>query len=116
VITQVITSAAAAVSSAILGGFSTLRIPRRGQLPPDAARYGFKTGSAAEWAEFMTKLAGSESSYRAKLANVSALERTANPAGSHGLFQLSPSDATTYGIRKTLVHDDQRAHRRADHV
>jgi hypothetical protein len=110
VITQVITSAAAAVSSAILGGFSTLRIP------PDAARYGFKTGSAAEWAEFMTKLAGSESSYRAKLANVSALERTANPAGSHGLFQLSPSDATTYGIRKTLVHDDQRAHRRADHV
>jgi hypothetical protein len=72
-----------------------------GQMPADAARYGFKTGSAAEWGAFMQKLAGAESSYRASLANVSAQERRANPAGSHGLFQLSPSDAIVYGIQKT---------------
>ena len=64
-----------------------------GFMPADAAKYGFKTGSAEEWAGLMSGIAGRESGNRAGA--------TGDSGGSHGLFQLSPQDAITYGLQKT---------------
>lgn len=68
-----------------------------GFVPPDGERYGIKTGAPKEWAHFMTELAGRESSYSPKThGDVGRF----GGAGSHGLFQLSPQDAITYGLQK----------------
>jgi hypothetical protein len=72
-----------------------------GYLPPDAAKYGFKTGSAEEWAGLMSGIAGRESGNKAGARGDSG--------GSHGLFQLSPQDAITYGIQKTPFTAEQLA-------
>ena len=73
----------------------------KGFLPPDAAKYGFKTGSAEEWAGLMSGIAVRESSNNA---------RTAGDSGkSIGLFQLSAQDAVTYGIQKTPFTREQLA-------
>jgi TP901 family phage tail tape measure protein len=69
-----------------------------GYMPQDAAKYGFKSGSAKEWAGLMTGMAGKESSFRAGLAGDKG---KFGGAGSTGLFQLSPQDAITYGLQKT---------------
>jgi len=72
-----------------------------GLVPEDAARYGIKTGSAEEWASLMKGIAERESSYNAGARGDSG--------ASHGLFQLSPQDAVTYGIRKTPFTDKELA-------
>lgn len=77
-----------------------------GYLPPDAAAYGFKTGSAKEWAGLMTGMAGKESSFRAGLRGDAG---KFGGAGSTGLFQLSPQDAITYGLQKTPFTQAQLA-------
>jgi hypothetical protein len=73
-------------------------------VPADAARYGIKTGSAGEWANFMSQLAGKESSYNpAAHGDVGRF----GGAGSHGLFQLSPQDALIYGLQDRPFSLDQ---------
>ena len=68
-----------------------------GYMPPDAAKYGFKTGSAQEWANLMTGMAGQESGF--KTGEVGDVGHFGS--GSRGLFQLSAADAQTYGLQKT---------------
>lgn len=64
-----------------------------GHVPADAARYGVN-GSPRSWANYLTKLAGVESSYNTN--DVS--EPHAFRGGSRGLFQLSFDDAPNYGL------------------
>jgi len=64
-----------------------------GYMPSDGARYGVD-GSAASWAQFMTRLVGVESGYNTN--DVS--EPWAFEGGSRGLFQLSFNDALGYGL------------------
>jgi hypothetical protein len=73
----------------------------KGYLPADAKKYGFKTGSAEEWAGLMSGIAGWESGNKAGAIGDSGR--------SHGLFQLSPQDAVTYGIQKTPFTQEQLA-------
>lgn len=54
-----------------------------GQVPPDAARFGIKTGSAEEWARFGTAVAKSESSFNPRTKN------TSDPGGSFGILQYA---------------------------
>jgi hypothetical protein len=54
-----------------------------GTIPPDGARFGFKTGSAEEWARFGTAVASAESSFNPKTKNLS------DPGGSFGVFQYA---------------------------
>ena len=56
-------------------------------LPPDAGRYGFKTGSPEEWAAYGTSIAHAESSFNPKDSNRS------DPGGSSGVFQYSHQQA-----------------------
>jgi hypothetical protein len=56
-----------------------------GTIPPDGARFGFKTGSAEEWAKFGTAVAASESEFNPKAKNLG------DPGGSFGVFQYSHS-------------------------
>jgi len=67
-----------------------------GYVPPDAARYGIKTGSPQEWAALMTNLAVQESGL--KSASHGDIGKFGG-YGSIGLFQLSPQDAITYGLQ-----------------
>ncbi len=69
-----------------------------GMLPADAKKYGFKTGSAKEWAGLMSGIAGQESG---NVATAHGDGGKFGGAGSSGLFQLSPQDAVTYGLQKT---------------
>jgi hypothetical protein len=74
--------------------------------PADGDRYGIKTGSAKEWAAFMTKTAGAESSF--KTSTVGDVGQFGGH-GSRGLFQLSPQDALTYKIQNTPFTHEQLA-------
>lgn len=65
-----------------------------GMVPSDGARYGIKTGSAAEWANLFTGLAKHESG----LDNRTVGDVGQFAGGSRGLLQLSYSDAQTYGF------------------
>jgi uncharacterized protein (TIGR02594 family) len=76
-----------------------------GYMPPDAAKYGFKSGSAAEWAGLMTGMAGKESGYKAGLVG----DVGHFGSGSRGLFQLSAQDAITYGLQRTPFTAEQLA-------
>lgn len=71
-----------------------------GYVPPDGAKYGFKTGSAEEWASFATQLAEHESSFKTHDVGDKGLF---GGAGSRGLFQLSPQDAPNYGFGKAAT-------------
>lgn len=76
-----------------------------GYVPPDAARYGIKTGSSEEWANLMTKMAGKESGFNTN--TVGDVGRFGS--GSRGMFQLSAQDAVTYGIRGTPFTKEELA-------
>jgi hypothetical protein len=52
-----------------------------GKIPADGAKFGFKTGSAAEWARFGTAVAAQESDFNPRSTNLS------DPGGSFGVFQ-----------------------------
>jgi hypothetical protein len=68
--------------------------PLVGTIPRDGARYGIRTGSANEWAHYLTQLAGKESSYNTRtVGDVGYV-----PGKSNGLFQLSPNDAPNYRL------------------
>ena len=54
-----------------------------GTIPKDGARYGFKTGSAEEWARFGMIIAAAESDYNPKTAVSNAKEQ------SFGIFQYN---------------------------
>ena len=56
--------------------------PLIGYVPPDGARWGIKTGSAAEWAAFGLAVAKQESGFNTTSYNAS------DPGGSAGLFQF----------------------------
>lgn len=56
--------------------------PLIGYVPPDGARWGIKTGSAAEWAAFGLAVAKQESGFNTTSYNAS------DPGGSVGLFQF----------------------------
>ena len=53
-----------------------------GYVPPDGARWGINTGSAAEWAAFGLAVAKQESGFNTRSYNAS------DPGGSAGLFQF----------------------------
>lgn len=65
-----------------------------GFVPSDGAAYGIKTGSPEEWANYLTELAGKESSYNNKATGDIGRFGT----GSNGLFQLSQNDAVNYKL------------------
>lgn len=69
-----------ALYSYLLGKFSNSGLV--GYVPPDGARWGIKTGSAAEWAAFGLAVAKQESDLNATSYNA------ADPGGSVGLFQF----------------------------
>jgi hypothetical protein len=54
-----------------------------GTIPAGGERFGFKTGSADEWARFGTAVANAESSFNPKTRN------TSDPGGSFGIFQYA---------------------------
>jgi hypothetical protein len=54
-----------------------------GKIPPGGERFGFKTGSAEEWAKFGTGVAKAESSFNPATSNLS------DPGGSHGILQYA---------------------------
>ena len=56
--------------------------PLIGYVPPDGARWGIKTGSAAEWAAFGLAVAKQESDFNTTSYNA------ADPGGSAGIFQF----------------------------
>ena len=66
--------------SYLLGKFSHSGLV--GYVPPDGARWGIKTGSAAEWAAFGLAVAKQESDLDTRSYNA------ADPGGSAGLFQF----------------------------
>lgn len=65
-----------------------------GLKPEDGDKYGVD-GSPQSWADYMVALAKVESSYKVKDKGDVGLF----PGDSNGLFQLSPNDATQYGIQ-----------------
>lgn len=65
-----------------------------GTIPKDGAKYGIKTGSADEWANFYTRLAYHESG----LKNGTVGDADRFNGGSRGLFQLSYHDAPNYKL------------------
>ena len=71
-----------------------------GNIPKDGADFNID-GSSESWANFFVTLADKESSYN--VGTVGDLDRSDIPKGSHGLFQLSPADAThpRYDIQDT---------------
>jgi hypothetical protein len=82
--------------------------PLVGFLPSDGPRYGITTGAAHEWAQMFTDLAKVESGFNPRDATVDARERAiSGGAGSHGLFSLSPQDATNYGLQSSPFTYDQ---------
>lgn len=88
------------VSPAQLHGFMRQRIANsqlNGLVPKDGARFGIKSGSPDEWADYFTGLANLESGFGAKV--VGDVGRF--PGNSNGLYQLSPNDAINHGIRDT---------------
>lgn len=65
-----------------------------GMVPADGAKYGIRTGSAAEWANYFTGLAKHESGLKnSTVGDVGDFE-----GGSRGLLQLSYADAPRYGL------------------
>jgi hypothetical protein len=66
--------------SYLLGKFANSGLV--GYVPPDGARWGIKTGSAAEWAAFGLAVAKQESGLNTRSYNAS------DPGGSAGLFQF----------------------------
>jgi hypothetical protein len=54
-----------------------------GKVPPDGPRFGINTGSAEEWARFMTGVAKAESNFNPRSAN------TSDPGGSFGVLQYA---------------------------
>jgi len=54
-----------------------------GQVPPDGAQFGITSGSAEEWARFMTGVAKAESNFNPRSAN------TSDPGGSFGVLQYA---------------------------
>jgi len=54
-----------------------------GQVPKDGAQFGITTGSAEEWARFMTATAKAESNFNPRSAN------TSDPGGSFGVLQYA---------------------------
>ncbi len=65
-----------------------------GTVPQDGGKYGIKTGSADEWAGYLTRLAFLESDF--DNGNVGDADRF--NGGSRGLFQLSYHDAPNYKL------------------
>lgn len=65
-----------------------------GTVPKDGEKYGIKTGSADEWANFYTRLAYHESG----LKNGTVGDVGRFNGGSRGLFQLSYDDARNYKL------------------
>ncbi len=65
-----------------------------GLVPTDGASYGIRTGSAKEWAAFLTGLAAHESG----LKNETVGDVGQFRGGSRGLLQLSYDDAQNYGL------------------
>ena len=77
--------------------------PLMGCVPKDGSRYGINTGSPDEWANYMTKLAGKESSYNTNtVGDVGIFE-----GNSNGLFQLSPNDALNYRFQDPPYTQEQ---------
>lgn len=65
-----------------------------GMVPADGAKYGIRTGSADEWANYFTGLAKHESGLKnSTVGDVHDFE-----GGSRGLLQLSYADAPRYGL------------------
>jgi len=54
-----------------------------GQVPPDGRQFGITTGSAEEWARFMTGVAKAESNFNPRSTN------TSDPGGSFGVLQYA---------------------------
>lgn len=63
-----------------------------GFVPPGGAEFGIKTGSAREWANFMTRLSFHEGEIDTR--------GTGDGGRSHALFGLSPGDSAIIGARK----------------
>lgn len=68
-----------------------------GYVPRDGAKYGID-GTPDSWANYLTNLAGKESSFNTFTKG--DIGRFGG-SGSNGLFQLSPNDALNYGLQKT---------------
>lgn len=86
------------VSPQQLNGFMVKRIANsklNGFVPRDGERYGITTGAPEEWAKYMVGLSELESGHRT--TTVGDVGRF--PGNSNGLYQLSPNDATNYGLR-----------------
>lgn len=65
-----------------------------GMVPMDGPKYGIRTGSAEEWANYFTGLAKHESGLKnSTVGDVGDFE-----GGSRGLLQLSYADAPRYGL------------------
>lgn len=92
------TDANSKVAPAQLHGYMRQRLANsqlNGFVPKDGERFGIKTGSPDEWADYFTGLANVESGFGAKVTgDVGRFN-----GNSNGLFQLSPGDATNHGIR-----------------
>lgn len=65
-----------------------------GYVPRDGAKYGID-GTPESWANFLTNLAGKESSFN----NYDTGDIGRFNGGSNGLFQLSPDDALNYKLQ-----------------
>lgn len=69
--------------------------PLNGFVPKDGARYGITTGSPQEWARMITGLTSLESSFNTgTVGDVGKFN-----GNSNGLLQLSPDDATNWGLQ-----------------
>lgn len=74
-----------------------------GFVPKDGDKFGIKTGSPEEWANFMTGLAHLESSLDPKTVG----DRNKFTGDSNGLFQLSPNDAINWRLKNSPFTKDE---------
>lgn len=69
-----------------------------GTVPIDGPKFGIKTGSAAEWAEFMTRISNAESSHNNGDTYTESFKHDGKNVVSRGLYSLSEHDAPNYGL------------------
>ncbi len=69
-----------------------------GVVPLDGPKFGIKTGSAAEWAAFMTRVSNAESSRNNGDNYTESFKHDGKNVVSRGLYSLSEHDAATYGL------------------
>jgi hypothetical protein len=71
-----------------------------GTVPIDGPKFGIKTGSAAEWAAFMTRISNAESSHNNGDTYVESFKHDGKNVVSRGLYSLSEHDAPNYGLNE----------------